>query len=74
MAKEVILTPIAVNDFDNVVDYLTNKWGLPITNNFIERFEKIIALLSENPGMFQFFDEPKHLQKCIVTKHNIYTS
>ena len=71
MAKEVILTPIAVNDFNNVVDYLTNKWGLTVTNNFIERFEKIIMLLSKNPGMFPFFDKPKHLQKCIVTKHNI---
>jgi len=71
MAKEVILTPIAVYDFNNVVDYLTNKWGLTVTNNFIERFEKIIMLLSENPGMFPFFDKTKHLQKCIVTKHNI---
>ena|SRR6185437_5074849 len=71
MAKEVVLTPIAVSDLDSVVDYLTNKWGLIVTNNFIERFEKVTILLSENPKMFPFFNEPKHLQKCIVTKHNI---
>lgn len=71
MAKKVILTPIAVDDFDNVIDYLTHKWGLTVTNNFIERFEKIVMLLCESPEMFPFFDKSKHLQKCIVTKHNI---
>lgn len=71
MAKEVILTPIAANDFDNVVNYLMYKWGVSVTNDFIERFEKVIVLLSQNPAMFPFFDKSKNMQKCIVTKHNI---
>lgn len=71
MAKEVILTPIAVNDFENVVDYLTHKWGIPTANNFVDRFEKVVLLLSEDVSMFPFVNTAKQIQKCILTKHNI---
>ena len=71
MAKEVILTPIALIDFENAVDYLTNEWGISVANDFIERFEKVTGLLSENAGIYPFFDKSKQMQKCILTKHNI---
>lgn len=71
MAKEVILTPIAVDDFEKVNDYLSQNWGIRVTNNFIERFEKIIDLLAESPEIFPFFDRRKQIQRCVVTKHNI---
>jgi len=38
MAKEVILTPVAVKDFQNIIDYLNYKWGIAVVNNFIDRF------------------------------------
>ena len=71
MAKEVIMTPIALSDFRNVVNYLTYKWGITATNSFIDRFEKVTVLLSENAGIYPFFDKAKQLQKCVITKHNI---
>ena len=71
MGKEVILTPIAVSDFENVVDYLTYKWGIQVTNNFVDRFEKVILLLSEDATMFPFVNVTKQIQKCILTKHNV---
>ena len=70
MGKEVILTPIAVNDFENVVAYLTYKWWIQATNNFIDRFEKVCVLLSEDASMFPFVNLNKQIQKCILTKHN----
>jgi len=71
MAKEVILTPIALSDFDSVVEYLTYKWGLNVTNDFIERFDKVSLILSEDPSRFPFFDITKQIQKCLLTKHNV---
>ena len=71
MTKEVIMTPIALSDFENVVSYLTYKWGIAARNNFINRFEKVTERLSENAGIYPFFDRAKQLQKCVVTKHNI---
>ena len=71
MAKEVILTPTADRNFLAIIDYLTAKWGINVTNNFIDRFEQVLVLLAEDPGMFQFVEQTKRIQKCIITKHNI---
>jgi plasmid stabilization system protein ParE len=71
MAKEVILTPTANRNFLTIIDYLNANWGINVTNNFIDRFEHVLVLLAEDPGMFQFVNKIKQVQKCIVTKHNI---
>ena len=71
MTKEVILTPLALRDFDNVIEYLTEYWGFEVVNNFIERFEKVTTLLSNNTSLYPFFDNQRGLQKCVLTKHNI---
>ncbi|MGZ3874642.1 MAG: type II toxin-antitoxin system RelE/ParE family toxin [Mucilaginibacter sp.] len=71
MAKDVILTPIAQVNYENIIEYLLNNWGSNVTNNFIERFEKIANLLSEHPEIFPFTNKVKQIQKCVLTKHNI---
>jgi plasmid stabilization system protein ParE len=71
MVKEIILTPTANRNFSTIIDYLTYKWGVKVANNFIDRFEQVLILLANDPGMFQFVDQIKQVQKCIVTKHNI---
>ena len=74
MVKLVILTPIAENDFENVIDYLTYNWGLTVVNNFVNRFEKIILELSKDAGRFPFVDRAKNVQKCILQSIIFYTS
>jgi len=71
MAKEVVVTPTAAINYENITDYLMVKWGISVTNNFIDRFDQVLILLSENPGMFPFVDKAKQVQKCLLTKHNI---
>jgi len=71
MAKEIFLTPRAEQNFVKIIEYLKSEWGPTVTNNFIDRFEQVLTLLGEDPGMFQFADRAKRIQKCIVTKHNI---
>ena len=51
MAKEVILTPLAIINYEDIVDYLMLNWGTTVTNNFIARFENLCVLLSENPAI-----------------------
>jgi len=70
MTKKVILTRIAVKDFQNIIDYLNYKWNASMVNNFVDRFEKILILLSRDAEMFPFVDRRKQIQKCVLTKHN----
>jgi len=71
MAKEVVVTPTAAVNYENITDYLMVKWGISATNNFIDRFDQVLILLSESPGIFPFVDKAKQVQKCLLTKHNI---
>lgn len=59
MAKEIILTPTADRNFLKIIDYLVAEWGLAVANKFISRFEQVLVLLAEDPGMFQFVDRIK---------------
>jgi plasmid stabilization system protein ParE len=71
MAKEVIVTPEAERNYERITDYLVAEWGVLTANNFIERYDEIVIMLCENPGIFQFADITKRVQKCILTKHII---
>jgi len=71
MAKPVILTPIAENNFKQVVGYLLSEWGTGVADNFVNRYEKVISLLEETPGIFPYVNKRLGIQKCVLTKHNI---
>ena len=71
MVKEIILTPLAISDYDNIIEYLMSEWGISVTNDFIERFQNARILLAKNPGIFPFQDKVKQVQKCFLTKQNI---
>jgi len=71
MAKEVILTPLALRDFEKVIEYLMENWGMDVVDNFVERFEKVTELLSTDADLYQFYNLKRNLQKCVLTKHNL---
>jgi plasmid stabilization system protein ParE len=71
MTKDVILSPRAVKNYERIIEYLTNKWGIPTANNFIGRFEEVISLLSADAGIYPFINVAKQVQKCVLTKHNV---
>jgi plasmid stabilization system protein ParE len=54
MAKEVVLTPIAEEDFNNVIDYLTYEWGVAVTNDFVDRFAQVINCFQKILGSSHF--------------------
>ena len=71
MSKEIILTPFAESNYDDIITYLINKWGLKVANNFALRFREIIEIISKTPEIYPTINKVKRVQKCVVTKHNI---
>ncbi|WP_295671618.1 type II toxin-antitoxin system RelE/ParE family toxin, partial [uncultured Mucilaginibacter sp.] len=47
------------------------KWDVSVADDFVERFETVVELLSDNPNLYSFVDKRKKTQKCVVTKHNV---
>ena len=71
MAKKVILTPLAMRNYEGIVLYLLSNWGSHVANKFIARFDEVHKFLSESPKLFPFENRGKQIQKCLLTKHNM---
>jgi plasmid stabilization system protein ParE len=70
MTKEVILTPLAEINYENIAAYLFNKWGVNVVDHFIRRFEDCCGFLAEHPEIYPFIDKTQQIRKCVLTKHN----
>lgn len=69
MIKAVILTPTALKNYDAVVEYLIENWGVSVVDDFIGKFEKTKSALADYPEIYSFQNKAKQIQKCV--KHNI---
>ena len=70
MAKEIFLTAIAESNYEAITDYVFEKFGPIVTNNFIERFWEACLLISDTPEIYPFANKTKQIRKCVVSKHN----
>lgn len=52
MPKPVIWSPLSVNDFGIILDYLDKKWGKLVVIAFIDLIENQIKQISVNPKQF----------------------
>jgi len=48
---EVYVTPRAEKHFNQIVDYLTTRWGAATAKHFIEKADSVIKLLRNFPAM-----------------------
>jgi plasmid stabilization system protein ParE len=71
MAKQVILTPVALANYQQIIEYLTDNWGVNVAKNLMERFEKVAGRLSKTPHIYPLVNENNNIRSCVLTKHNI---
>ena len=75
MPKLVIWSPLAAEDFENVVDYLSIHWDMKVLNSFVDKVENLIKQISLNPYLYPEIHKEVGVRKCVITKHNtIYYS
>ena len=66
----VIISERAESNLDSIINYLLMEWNVDIKDNFIDRFKKVVSLISKDPYIFQEFSKKKSIRKCLITKHN----
>ena len=67
MALKVEWTPEAVNTFDGIISYLESNWSEREVTKFIGRTQKVLQLISENPGLYRR-SESKSIHEAVITK------
>lgn len=70
MSKVVIWSPLAENDFDLILDYLQQEWNVDVSRKFIDKIEKILNFIIQNPSQYPFVNKKQKIHKCVLTKQN----
>lgn len=63
---EIIWTETAENSYYKILEYLKVKWGLKITNDFIDRVENTMEIISKNPKCFEEYSINKKYRKGFI--------
>jgi len=70
MPKQIIWSPLAATDFENVLDYLNENWNEQVVLKFINEIEIIVSTIAKEPKQFPLVNKKLKVRKCVVTKHN----
>lgn len=58
----------ALLDYEEILSYLKENWGMGSVLKFQRKVESEIKLISEMPGIFPFINKLKRLRRCVVVK------
>jgi plasmid stabilization system protein ParE len=70
MHKKLIWSPLAENDFANILEYLQLNWENKVLENFIEITDRMISQIVLNPKQFPIISKKHKIRKRVLTKHN----
>jgi len=70
MHRKLIWSPLAENDFTNILEYLQLNWENKVLENFIEITDRMIRQIVLNPKQFPIINKKYKVRKCVLTKHN----
>ena len=70
MPKQIMWSPLAENDFGNILEYLNQKWGEKVAYQFIEITSNLLRQIQIKPKLFPLINRKLKIRKCVLTKHN----
>ncbi len=68
MKRKVILSKRASHKLDVLFNYLQSNWSQNVKTSFIEKLDKKLEMIKENPEIFPKSNIIKGLHKCVITK------
>jgi addiction module RelE/StbE family toxin len=69
MEKEIAWTPIAQNDFWEIVSYLKSDWPVKVLNRFEKILNQKITILKKQPKLGFRSSKYSRFRKTLVTRH-----
>ena len=70
MTKKIIWSPASVNDFENILEYLSKEWDVSVANRFLDIIDSLLLHISINPRQYPAIHKNPTIRKCVVTKHS----
>ncbi|GGA65181.1 hypothetical protein GCM10008015_02480 [Flavobacterium palustre] len=68
MKREVVITPRAKIEVENIFNYIEAKWNNEIKKKFSTKVNAAIKLIIENPELFPISNTNKKIRKVVISK------
>lgn len=68
MGYKIFWTEEAIQNLENIIDYLASKWTQREVDNFKEKLSKQIDLIKRNPRMFPVSTFQPRLRKAVLSR------
>lgn len=69
MALDIFYTPKAKETFGLVYNFISDKFGIKVANKFLNKAEKIIFLISQQPFMYKSSSIDENVRIANFTKY-----
>ena len=66
--RKIFWTKMAIDDFDQNIDFLRVRWNDKIIFDFLEKTERVLDLIVQNPNLGAW-DDSIGCNKILVLKH-----
>ncbi len=73
MVKEVIWTPLAVESFEKIIEYLSRNFGETTIKHFVKSVDSKIKLIQSRPRMFRPTNKRANTYITIIRKRTTLT-
>jgi plasmid stabilization system protein ParE len=64
-------TEEAIKTLNQNTEYLSSDWGNQVVNDFLDRVDEVLELVSLNPTVFPVHSVDNTVRRCIVNKRII---
>ena len=54
-------------EYEEILDYVFNKFGATIAAKVDMHFEKVIDQIAINPNLYPYSDKKKNLRRCVIS-------
>lgn len=70
MTRKIVWSPLAKQDYDNILSYLYQNWGFDTVVKFMDNTEGYLQQIINNPKQFHMNRKKEKIRKCVISKQN----
>ncbi|MFM7488113.1 MAG: type II toxin-antitoxin system RelE/ParE family toxin [Cytophagales bacterium] len=71
MSYQLNWTEESIKTFNQNTEYLASDWGNQVVNDFLDRVDEVLELVSLNPSVFPVHNAASKVHRCIVNRRII---
>lgn len=64
--REIVITPRAQNELNQLFEYLVLKWNLKVKDDFVNKLHLVLKIVAKSPESFPVSSKNVKFRKCVV--------